>query len=80
MKLKENHQEGNIRLSINLTNISLCSYSESYRFQAKNQNYVKSQTRKAIMENWNHYHPERYSNFHGLFVEFQFCRKWPWTW
>ena len=36
--------------------------------------------RRAIMENWNQDHPERYSNFHGLFVKFQFCGKWLWTW
>ena len=34
----------------------------------------------AIMENWNQDHPERYSNFYGLCIKFQGCRKWPWTW
>ena len=34
----------------------------------------------AIMENWNQDHPERYSNFYGLYIKFQGCGKWPWTW
>ena len=34
----------------------------------------------TIMENWNQDHPERYSNFHGKFVKFQGCGKWPWSW
>ena len=34
----------------------------------------------AIMKNWNQDHPERYRNFHELFVKFQFCGKWPWSW
>ena len=34
----------------------------------------------AIMENWNQDHPERHSNFYGLYIKFQGCGKWPWTW
>ena len=33
-----------------------------------------------IMENWNQDHPERCSNFYGLYIKFQGCGKWPWTW
>ena len=31
------------------------------------------------MENWNQDHPERYSNFRGLYIKFQDHGKWPWT-
>ena len=34
----------------------------------------------SIMENWNQDHPERYSNLYGLYIEFQRCGNWPWTW
>ena len=29
------------------------------------------------MENWNQDHPERYSNFCGLYIKFQGCGLWP---
>ena len=32
------------------------------------------------MENWNQDHPERCSNFWGLYIKLQGCGKWPWTW
>ena len=35
---------------------------------------------ESIIENWNEDHSERYSNFYGLYIKFQGCRKWPWTW
>ena len=35
---------------------------------------------QPIMENWNQDHPERYSNFHGLYEKFQGCGGWPWSW
>ena len=33
----------------------------------------------AGMENWNQDHPERYSNFCGLYIKLHGCRLWPWT-
>ena len=32
------------------------------------------------MENWNQDQDERYSKSYGLYIKFQGCRKWPWTW
>ena len=34
----------------------------------------------TIMENWKQDHPERNSYFYRLYIKFQGCRKWPWTW
>ena len=34
----------------------------------------------AGMENFNQDHPQRYSNFCGLYIKLQGCLEWPWTW
>ena len=33
----------------------------------------------AGMNYWNQDHPERYSNFSGIYIKFQWCGMWPWT-
>ena len=33
----------------------------------------------CLYGNWNQDHPERYSNFHGIYIKFQWCEVWPWT-
>ena len=62
--------------------VLMCFYLllKSYTLAARNVSSPIVFDLDAIMENWNQDHPERYSNFYGLYIKFQGCGKWPWTW
>ena len=56
------------------------SDKESKTTLAVYSQFKKEISEEAGMENWNQDHPERYSNFCGIYIKFQVYGKWPLTW